>query len=63
MKSVKPITKTRIKPQPARPYTIGSEGEMREVRMLIEEGVYKNVDEYLYKSALSLYGPKKKKAS
>lgn len=41
-------------------YTISSEGELREVKWLISEGVYNSVEEYIINTTKLLYGYKPK---
>lgn len=60
MKKAETNGDVKKKVEPAQLYKIGGEGELREVEWLIKQGDFKDIDEYIYKTSLFLYGPKKK---
>jgi len=54
MKKAETTSKAKKRAEPAQLYKIGGEGEMREVEWLIEQGDFKDIDEYIYKTSLFL---------
>ncbi len=53
--SDKIISKSK-KGKPAKKHVISTPGELREVKWLIKEGVYKSVEDYINRTSELLYG-------